>query len=340
MGTVRLEAAAEPYRISKPLGIPRGVSLVGSGPGTRLVATTEGATSLITIDAMTPGNRLGTVADLTLDGNGLSRIGLDLGLAVQRSFERLDITGCRQTGLRLRGSQNNLFLGVNVERNGTDARQGEDAGVVVAAGAGNNSFLRCELNLNGGYQLLIGGPGSPPDAFSAGPTGNLFLSCVLERAQPNTNAAVFAGPSRMNAFVRCDITHRRDTLIEVSSRAHPTMLWRFYACALSGSADRSVVLRGAGAWGWTFDGCLLENFAKFAELGPGDDVTVLDSNQVSAVGNWDLQNAAYGPRSKVGGSAWNERHLVMGQYHLWVDSQGQLRMKRGAPTRDDDGKAL
>ncbi len=25
-------------------------------------------------------------------------------------------------------------------------------------------------------------------------------------------------------------------------------------------------------------------------------------------------------------------HLVMGNYHLWVDAQGRLRMKNGAPT--------
>lgn len=39
-----------------------------------------------------------------------------------------------------------------------------------------------------------------------------------------------------------------------------------------------------------------------------------------------------------GGSAWNEPHLRLGDYHLWVDNSGQLRIKNGAPTSATDGK--
>jgi len=40
------------------------------------------------------------------------------------------------------------------------------------------------------------------------------------------------------------------------------------------------------------------------------------------------------------GSAWNSSHLVMGNYHLWVDTTGALRIKNGAPDRDRDGTAF
>lgn len=37
------------------------------------------------------------------------------------------------------------------------------------------------------------------------------------------------------------------------------------------------------------------------------------------------------------GSEWNRSHLVLGQYHFWVDQDGMLRIKQGAPTHDEDG---
>lgn len=36
-------------------------------------------------------------------------------------------------------------------------------------------------------------------------------------------------------------------------------------------------------------------------------------------------------------SAWDQGHLVLGAYHLWVDSTGVLRIKNGAPGADKDG---
>lgn len=53
-----------------------------------------------------------------------------------------------------------------------------------------------------------------------------------------------------------------------------------------------------------------------------------------------LSAGQLGPRSgdffNVG-SAWNNSHLIMGAYHLWVDSTGDLRIKSSAPSSDTDG---
>ena len=35
--------------------------------------------------------------------------------------------------------------------------------------------------------------------------------------------------------------------------------------------------------------------------------------------------------------AWNGEHIVLGQWHLWIDDRGVLRIKKGAPGRADDG---
>jgi hypothetical protein len=42
----------------------------------------------------------------------------------------------------------------------------------------------------------------------------------------------------------------------------------------------------------------------------------------------------------INGGAWNSGHLVLGAWHLWVDSTGDLRMNSGAPTSDTDGTVV
>lgn len=37
---------------------------------------------------------------------------------------------------------------------------------------------------------------------------------------------------------------------------------------------------------------------------------------------------------------WNGSHLFLGNYHLWVDSQGRLRIKNGVPNTDTDGTVV
>ncbi len=39
----------------------------------------------------------------------------------------------------------------------------------------------------------------------------------------------------------------------------------------------------------------------------------------------------------INGSAWNGRHFAMGNYHMWVDTTGDLRINNGAPISDTDG---
>ena len=42
----------------------------------------------------------------------------------------------------------------------------------------------------------------------------------------------------------------------------------------------------------------------------------------------------------AGTSSWEKGHLVIGAYHLWVDSTGDLRIKSSAPTSDTDGTVV
>jgi hypothetical protein len=41
------------------------------------------------------------------------------------------------------------------------------------------------------------------------------------------------------------------------------------------------------------------------------------------------------------GSHWQSRTLPqLGDYRLWVDARGRLRLKKGAPSSDEDGAAV
>jgi hypothetical protein len=41
--------------------------------------------------------------------------------------------------------------------------------------------------------------------------------------------------------------------------------------------------------------------------------------------------------SGTAGSDWDGSHFRMGDYHLWVDDNGRLRIKNGMPAADSDG---
>lgn len=46
-------------------------------------------------------------------------------------------------------------------------------------------------------------------------------------------------------------------------------------------------------------------------------------------------------RAGLGGvTQWNNGHVVLGDYHVWIDSTGILRYKSGSPTSDTDGMSV
>ena len=47
-----------------------------------------------------------------------------------------------------------------------------------------------------------------------------------------------------------------------------------------------------------------------------------------------------GGNSKLGDGGYNTGHIVMGNYHLWIDGNGKLRMKNGMPLGADDGSII
>ena len=293
------------------------------------------------MDAPLPlGSRRGTLSNLALDGGALADTGLRAERCVQRAFEHLTVVNCRLSGLQVIGAQNNLFFGVDLENNGQAISSERHGGLELLAGAGNNCFLRCEFNRNGGYQALIAGKGIAPWAFQAGPSGNLFLGCIFERRQTNTAAAICAADGRLNTWIRCDVSHDGPVMIEGPNDTSACDLWRFYACGFSGSSSTTFLTGGNHVWGMIFDACLFENFASISDAQSFERVAIMPSNQVSGVAKWDSEARVLLPATRIQGGGWDTEHIVLGGAHLWVDPRGELRYSTHPPTGPYDGRKL
>lgn len=73
--------------------------------------------------------------------------------------------------------------------------------------------------------------------------------------------------------------------------------------------------------------------ASFASVG-GDIILAPGVGSVSNVsGNVKIQDTS-------GNAGWNTAHLMIGIYHIWVDSTTRLRIKSSAPTSDTDGTVI
>lgn len=55
------------------------------------------------------------------------------------------------------------------------------------------------------------------------------------------------------------------------------------------------------------------------------------------VGTWGSWYRIWHSGNFGASSAYNGNHLTLGNYHLWIDSSGRLRVKNGTPTKADDG---
>lgn len=68
-------------------------------------------------------------------------------------------------------------------------------------------------------------------------------------------------------------------------------------------------------------------------------VDYLTIEELSAIATIPIIETANG-NLKVYGSAYNTAHLILGNYHFWIDSAGKLRIKNGVPVSDTDGNLV
>lgn len=74
--------------------------------------------------------------------------------------------------------------------------------------------------------------------------------------------------------------------------------------------------------------------AGFAALGASVNLTPGQGSVGNKSGNVVIKDSA------GIGSAWNQTHIELGAYHLWVDSSSRLRIKGSAPANETDGSVV
>lgn len=265
------------------LTVPPDVSIVGTAkavlkagnPGPACVLTVGGDT----FGAGSLGNRHGIVQDLQLDGSGIAEIGLRVGGSVQRRFGNVDIRSCAAHGLVVDAAQNCFFESVNVEHCG--APSGLASGLLLDRGAGNNAFVRCEINGNAPYAILLRQSGPAPEgAFLEGPSANLFVGCVIERAATGTRGCIYQRAGRNNVFLSCDIGITAPDCFAVKvdqgDATGPTtsMFLRFESCRFIGDPSSGTAFDLSGAYRTVVSNCFFESFARGFQVDDASDVQV------------------------------------------------------------------
>lgn len=102
------------------------------------------------------------------------------------------------------------------------------------------------------------------------------------------------------------------------------------------SADPYLKFQKAGVPGyWDFG--RIGNNGRLQLI--GNDGTTGEYGQAIFYGDYESTTGLV-RCTQLGGGGWNTGHLLLGSYHIWVDSTGDLRIKSSAPTSDTDGTVI
>lgn len=144
------------------------------------------------------------ISHVYIDCNNLAKEGIRAGYEnpmVQSLFKVITISNALEYGLVVDSTQNSQFTLVNMENCG--------GGIKLLNGAGNNVFLKCEINgnKNGLSQILFDKdsdrPGYYNNGFDGKPQKNVFIGCVTERISSGNNITINYGMS--NEFISHEI---------------------------------------------------------------------------------------------------------------------------------------
>ncbi len=81
--------------------------------------------------------------------------------------------------------------------------------------------------------------------------------------------------------------------------------------------------------------------AKLAGTEAGEAVVLGCTGRIDYVGNFEALEIGGAGGGVRFGADWHSRYLPrLGEYRLWIDAGGRLRLKKGVPQAEDDGVAL
>jgi hypothetical protein len=280
------------------------------------------------------------IEGLTIAGNGREGHGLAFDCNVEGSYlynsclRDLVVQGCGGDGVNMVGNifESQLFNCYFRDNKGNGGlfshgpkggvlsamhafgcvfgQNGND-GVALARGAADVSFHGCYFLLNGKFGL-------------SAPSGCTLLSnCGFENN--HQSAADFA---HGDAGVRLQVF---GTLIGCTAYS----IYRQTHLVRAFITNRLVMIGCVAMGGGAAKGAKL---AKLQGNRKGKATVIGCHGAIDQQGGIEVADVGEGAGGGAYGSAWNSGNLPqLGDYRLWVDAKGRLRLKKGAPTSDQDG---
>lgn len=331
------------YRVSRTLRVaPRNHMTRNSGiiaHGARLISTIEDGSNVVELESNATV-RFVLVEGLEIKGSGRDGHGIAVACEVNGKYfynfclrdvfvQNCGGDGCNMVGNIFEGQMINCYFRDN-RGNGVTFAHGKDAGILSAVHVFGSIFggngkhgvemRRCyDISFNGCYFLLNKQFGLLAD------NGCTLLShCGFEN---NHEAArdFSAGDSgiylrNFGTLVGCTAysIYKQTNLIRTFIATQLTMV----GCTGMGGGQA----RGAG-------------LAKLNGNREKAQATLIGcQGRVEMENGFEAIEIAGGDGGVRFGSNWRSRNLPqLGEYRLWVDGQGRLRIKKGAPQTDEDG---
>lgn len=345
-GLIRIPAGR--YRVTAPLHVETADRPDGNithpagivGEGAVLVSEVEGDAPIMSLDIRAT-LRFIRIEGVSFEGNGKEGAGLRVSCqkrgAYFYNFSLRDcvIEGCGGSGLELvgnifEGQISNCYFRDNGRHGAYFAHGAEDTvfsavhcfGCVFGGNASVGLLLKqgaTDVSCYGCYFLLNGTHG-----LSADHGITLLSHCGFENNHQNA-ASFDGGDYGIRLFVAGTLVgctaysiYRQKGLL----RGYITNELTMVGCQGAGSGDADDAgladIDGDGRGAATLIGC----HGKVRQ-GRGIARNKIGRSGVSVGGDWDSPN-----------------QLSLGDHHLWVDADGQLRIVRGRPESDEDGSVV
>jgi Pectate lyase superfamily protein len=308
--------------------------------GARLHSTIGDGGDVLAFDCQSTMRFL-LIEGLDIQGSGREGAGLSLQCESKQHYlynfclRDLAIQGCGGDGARLLGD---VFEGQIINsyfrdnhRNGVTFGHGKTAGILSAIHVfgcvfGQNGIYGAEM-INGCYDVAYHGCYfllNRRNGLIAANGCTLLSNCGFENN--HEQAANFAGGGPgiwlqgFGTLVGCTAysMFKQTRLIEAYVVDQLTMI----GCAGSGDGDA----KGAG-------------LALIGGESKGRATIISPSGTIQYKNGFEALEIAPGSGGGIRfGSNWNSHNLArLGDHHLWIDKSGRLRLKKGAPSSDEDG---
>lgn len=259
------------WPIWEPLVIPGGVEVEADGR-VELKAMLE-MPALLTAQADPNPNYygayMGGIRGLILNGNHRAQVGLQAGLVVAYTFEKLRCINCLDAGMDLSQTQNSLLQACVFEHNGEGG--GELAcGLRFSDAAATNRVIACNVGQNWKSQVVFcdsrqrtaDGGTSPLDdqpAGRGGPSQNTLQLCIIEEYGGRSQNLLYARAGGANVLDANFFSHIRHpgysgpvNLLRFTSedapQPLPTANWTIRDNYYRGSGEGYTGIHARGTW--------------------------------------------------------------------------------------------